>query len=192
MSGPAFACPSVIVLTDEDRTATALEQIAGAPTGSMLLIRRRQQDAALNDAVAIAATAAERGIMVSVSLSTPPKSLPVDAVHIPENALKNWRRTDLMRLNPLFISASAHGWSGIQKAAAVGVDAVLVSAVFTTKSHPDRSALGLYRFAALVQAASIPVYALGGMTYRQSRLTAAVGAVGFAGIGLFAAAGQAD
>tara|TARA_R110001599_G_scaffold55401_5_gene153322 strand:- start:39271 stop:39840 length:570 start_codon:yes stop_codon:yes gene_type:complete len=188
MSGSTGVWPSVIALTDEDRRATALDQIARVPAGGMLLIRRRHQAAAFNDAAAIAATAAERGIMISVSLSTPPKSLPVDAVHIPEHALKNWRRADLVRLNPSFVSASAHGWTGISKAAAVGVDAVLVSTVFATKSHPNHSALGLYRFAALVQASPIPVYALGGMTYDRSRRTTAVGAAGFAGIGLFTGA----
>ncbi len=186
MSGGTAVWPSVIALTDEDRRATALDQIARVPAGGMLLIRRRHQAAAFNDAAEIAATATERGIMISVSLSTPPKSLPVDGVHIPEHALKNWRHADLVRLSPSFVSASAHDWTGIRKAAAVGVDAILVSAVFATKSHPNRSALGLYRFAALMQASPIPVYALGGMTYDRSRRTAAVGAVGFAGIGLFA------
>lgn len=195
MSADNFMAPALIALTDEDRGVTAKDQLSQMPAGGMVLIRRRNQEHALDDAQTIATTAARQGVLVSVSLNKPPKSvtsLPIDGVHIPEHGLKNWRRVDLMRLSPRFISASAHGWVGIRRAAQAGVDAVLLSAVFATQSHPNQRALGLYRFATLVEAAPIPIYALGGMTFNRSRRTAAVGSIGIAGIGIFAASGQAD
>ncbi len=190
---PAFTdtWPSVIALTDEDRAPDASAQMAGVPRGGAVLIRRRDQDRALCDATALAADAAAQGILVSVSLSTPPRSLPAAGLHIPESALQHWRRTDLARLCPMFVTASAHGWAGIHKAAALGVDAVLLSAVFPTDSHPTRAALGLFRFAALVRDAPMPVYALGGMTCQRGRRTGALGAIGVAGIGGFARPGLA-
>ena len=184
--------PSMIALTDEDRGVTALHQIVTVPAGGMFLIRRRDQASALDEAAGIATKAAQKGVLVSVSLSTPPESLPADAVHIPERALKNWRRVDLARLNPSFVSASAHGWSGIRKAAILGVDAILLSPVFATKSHAIGKNLGLFGFAALVRAAPMPVYALGGMTVARGKRTASIGAIGIAGIGLFAEPVKAD
>lgn len=51
---------------------------------------------------------------------------------------------------------------------AVRADAVLLSPVFTTRSHPGAGALGLLRFLLLAQKSRIPVLALGGMTRRRA------------------------
>lgn len=67
-------------------------------------------------------------------------------------------REDLMRI------ATVHDAGEIEQANALGVDAVMLSPVFPTRSHPDGSSLGRDRFLALASLAQMPVIALGGMT----------------------------
>ena len=74
------------------------------------------------------------------------------------------------------------------RAALAGVDAVLLSPVFPTKSHPGAAPIGPLRFAAWVRECPLPVYALGGVSLQSARRLASSGAAGFAGIGGFAPA----
>lgn len=60
--------------------------------------------------------------------------------------------------------ATAHDARGIEAANAIGADAVTLSPVFPTRSHPDAPTLGPMRFRALAARARMPVIALGGMT----------------------------
>lgn len=50
-----------------------------------------------------------------------------------------------------------------------GVDAIFVSPVFATRSHPGAPALGRVRFQQLIHGARVPVIALGGMTAARAR-----------------------
>jgi thiamine-phosphate pyrophosphorylase len=56
-------------------------------------------------------------------------------------------------------------------------DALLLSPVFATRSHPNAVALTPVRANRMAQALSVPVYALGGVTSRNARLL-----YGFSGI----------
>ncbi|MFZ4411380.1 MAG: thiamine phosphate synthase [Paracraurococcus sp.] len=67
------------------------------------------------------------------------------------------------RQRRLLLTAAAHGRAGLTRARRLGADAVLLSPVFPTASHPGAPALGPFRWAALAQAAGRPVVALGGI-----------------------------
>ncbi|WP_299196213.1 thiamine phosphate synthase [uncultured Erythrobacter sp.] len=67
-------------------------------------------------------------------------------------------RGDLLHL------ATAHDLREVGEANRFGCDAMLISPVFGTKSHPGGKALGPTRFRALASHAQAPVIALGGMT----------------------------
>ncbi|WP_366409681.1 thiamine phosphate synthase [Novosphingobium sp. 17-62-19] len=60
--------------------------------------------------------------------------------------------------------ATAHSLREIAMAAREGADAVLLSPVFATRSHPGAAALGTVRFLLLARRSPLPVIALGGMT----------------------------
>jgi thiamine-phosphate pyrophosphorylase len=64
---------------------------------------------------------------------------------------------------PPILTAAAHGWRGVARARRLGADAVVLSPVFPTASHPGAPALGLLRWAALARRAGRPVVALGGL-----------------------------
>lgn len=72
------------------------------------------------------------------------------------------RRGDMLML------ATTHNLAEIAAANRIGADAVLLSAVFATASHPGATALGPMRFRTIAAHAQMPVIALGGMTQRNA------------------------
>ena len=186
--GIAVDLPRWIVMTDEDRMPVSLDLVAALPFGSAVIIRNRDQEQSLADARAVRELAARQGITISVSLSSPITGpLPTNGLHIPERSLVNWKASDLGRLQPGFITTSAHSRAAAWRGWCIGADAVLLSPVFPTASHPEGQALGLMRFAAIAGTCPFPIYALGGVTMRSVRRTLQVGAQGIAGISLFTA-----
>lgn len=73
------------------------------------------------------------------------------------------RREGLLHL------ATAHDLEEIGLANRLGADAVLLSPVFPTNSHPGGRTLGPARFRLLAQHSCVPVIALGGMTQHRVR-----------------------
>ncbi|KPF94051.1 thiamine monophosphate synthase [Novosphingobium sp. AAP83] len=64
--------------------------------------------------------------------------------------------------------ATAHSLAEIAEAVRVKADAVLLSPVFPTRSHPGGVVLGPVRFLRMARQSPIPVIALGGMTRRRA------------------------
>ncbi len=62
------------------------------------------------------------------------------------------------------LAASCHDEKEILKACELGLDFVVLSPVQATASHPDATPLGWEQFHALTGLATIPVYALGGVS----------------------------
>jgi len=62
------------------------------------------------------------------------------------------------------VGASVHTQAEARKAGELGLDYVVAGSVRKTPSHPGVAPLGWQGFDALVRAAGIPVYAIGGMT----------------------------
>ena len=73
------------------------------------------------------------------------------------------RRAGLLHL------ATAHNLAEIGLAARLGADAVLLSPVFPTRTHPGGAVLGAVRFRLLARKSKLPVIALGGMTPDRAR-----------------------
>ena len=65
--------------------------------------------------------------------------------------------------------ATVHGLREIGRANRLGAQAVVLSPVHPTRSHPGARALGRVRFLLLARRAHAPVIALGGMTERRFR-----------------------
>jgi len=61
------------------------------------------------------------------------------------------------------LTVAAHGRVGLARARRLRADAVLLSPVFATRSHPGAVPLGVLRWAALARRAGRPAVALGGI-----------------------------
>jgi thiamine-phosphate pyrophosphorylase len=73
------------------------------------------------------------------------------------------RRTDLLQL------ATAHNLHEIGLANSLAADAVLLSPVHSSRSHPGAPSLGSLRFRVLARYARTPVIALGGMNAQRAK-----------------------
>jgi len=102
-----------------------------------------------------------------------------DGVHLPRDAsIGEARRVMGPRA---LIGVSAHSAGELARAVAEGADFVTLSPVFPTGSKPwVTDALGLARFASLVETAMLPVYALGGVQRENARDCLKAGAYGIA------------
>jgi thiamine-phosphate pyrophosphorylase len=90
-------------------------------------------------------------------------------LHLPEaraREVPHWRA----RHPGWIVTVAAHSLGGLLRAGAWGADAVFLSPVFATASHPERSALGAARAALMAAQTSVPVYALGGIDARNAAL----------------------
>ena len=103
-----------------------------------------------------------------------------DGVHLPARVAAQWNTRPLPRHR--LLGVSCHDAGELAHAARIDADFATLSPVSNTASHPDHVAMGWQRFADLVADASIPVYALGGMTTADENRANDLGAQGTAAI----------
>jgi 8-oxo-dGTP diphosphatase len=82
----------------------------------------------------------------------------------------------------ILLGASCHTENEIKHAEKIGVNYICLSPVQATNSHPDQEGMGWDRFRSLVDNATTPVYALGGMTESDLAVAVECGAQGIAAI----------
>jgi 8-oxo-dGTP diphosphatase len=111
------------------------------------------------------------------------ESIGADGVHLSARQLKNLTERPLSRT--YLVGASCHDENDLVQAAALNVDFAVLSPVKCTNSHKTAEVLGWDRFGELVNAANMPVYALGGLGENDLPAAWATGAQGVAGISNF-------
>jgi 8-oxo-dGTP diphosphatase len=81
-----------------------------------------------------------------------------------------------------WVAASCHDERELRHARWIGVDFAVLSPVLATPSHPEARPLGWLEFQRLVRGASVPLYALGGMSRQHLETVRARGGQGIAAI----------
>ncbi|MEJ0043739.1 MAG: thiamine phosphate synthase [Rhizomicrobium sp.] len=170
--------PPLALFTDDARLADPLAAARALPRGSLVVVRAR--DAARREALTRAMLALGRDLVVLVADDPELAARSgADGLHLPERRAKDaahWRA----RFPRWVLTAAAHG----PARGDVHLDALFLSPVFPTASHPERAALTAVRANAIAQASATPVYALGGVEAGNARLLR--GFVGIAAIGALA------
>lgn len=103
-------------------------------------------------------------------------------VHLSSEELRGLRERPLPWTQ--WVGASCHDADELALASKLGCDFATLSPVMPTRSHPDAEPLGWPRFARLAEAASLPVFALGGVgpaDVAEARMHAAQGIAGIRG-----------
>ncbi len=175
--------PPLWFMTDRDRVADPLTAAARLPKGAGVVLRDYDAPGRAALAAALAALCRRAGLVLLVAGDERLAAASgADGVHLPQ-----WRAGDaagIRRRHPSWlVTAAAHDARAIRRAARAGADAVFVSPVFSTASHPGAPHLGSVRFAALVRTARVPVYALGGVDAGAAGRLRASGMAGVAAIG---------
>jgi thiamine-phosphate pyrophosphorylase len=172
--------PPLVLFTDDERLPEPLAAARALPRGSMVVVRSREAARREVLAQALFGIARTRDLFVLVADDAALAArLDADGLHLPErhaHQAAHWRA-----LYPRWLITAALHEGGTAPA---GVDAVFLSPVFQTRSHPDGASLSAVRANAIAQALTVPAYALGGIDARNAALLK--GFVGLAAIGALA------
>jgi thiamine-phosphate pyrophosphorylase len=187
----ATGLPRLILMTDSRRLPDPLPAVRMLPSGSAVIVREieRKRRAALVRQLRPVCRRRRIRLLVAADEVLARRA---DGLHLSEKlARAGARRWRLWRRPGGLVTAAAHSAGAIRRAAALGVDAVLLAPVFATASHPQARPIGPLRFARLVRTGPLPIYALGGIDEAGARRLLRSGAAGFAAIGALSGGAQA-
>lgn len=183
--------PRLILMTDAVRLPDPVPAVLALPRGSAIILR--EQDRAKRAALARELLALCRSRKVRLLIAGDWRlvcTIGADGLHLSEALVRHGRRDWRRALAPdRIVTAAAHSRRAIRLAAQSGVDAVLLSPVFATLSHPRAAALGPLRFARWVGESPVPLYALGGIDATRAKRLRGIELAGFAAIGALTASG---
>lgn len=155
--------PRAWFVTDPDRTRNLLAIIPRLPRGWGVIYRHFGAANRFVVGAALARACRLRGLVLLVSADPAlAAAIRADGVHWPEVRLRGVRK----RSTHFIETASAHSRAGLARAHQLGLDAAILSTVFPSRSPSASRAMGPLRFRLIAQAASLPVYALGGVNDR--------------------------
>jgi 8-oxo-dGTP diphosphatase len=195
----ALRLPSVYAITPADTQQTdwhvLRERVAGAIEQGVRLIQLRlplwSREAVRELAAALLSSARSRGAWLVLNEDIEGARQLGDGVGV---QLKSAQLSACAeRPLPLhqLVGASCHDAAELALAAAISADFATLSPVVPTASHPGTLPLGWERFEALAEAASLPVFALGGLSLADLDQARRCGAQGVAGIrGFWSGAGR--
>lgn len=155
------ACPILWAVTDARNDAMLECVLARLPRRSGVIFRHYHLDgnARRTRFAKLARLARRRGhVVVLAGCPCEARRWRADGAYGPPRLLARGPAT--MRL------ATVHSLRELARAQATRADAVLLSPVFPTRSHPGGKTLGPVRFRLLAARAGVPVVALGGMDQR--------------------------
>jgi 8-oxo-dGTP diphosphatase len=104
----------------------------------------------------------------------------IKTLHLKQHQLMQLRKGDLQQTKRYI--AACHDLVALQHAEQIGCDAVLISPIQTTQTHPERKALGWETLAQWTKHTHILVFALGGLHPDDLVKAQQDGAYGIAGI----------
>lgn len=170
--------PPFWALTDPKRVPNPIALARTLPRGGGIIYRHFGASSRVETAKKLSTLARKRGLTLLIG-NDPDLAAHVkaDGVHWPERALHKalkWRSSFAI------MTCAAHSRAAIRHAADMGMDAVLLSTVFASKSPSAAQPMGALRFRRLASGANLPVYALGGIRPENAGQVANFG--GFAAI----------
>jgi len=157
-------------MTDDERLPDPVRAARALPRGSLVIIRAR--DAKRRRALAEALSAQTNGFIL-LAADDPALANHLHGLHLPEARAREAAHWRAVRPGWV-ITVAAHSALALR---APYADAVLLSPVFATRSHPGAPTLTPARSRMMARASLVPVLALGGVNARNSGLL-----TGFSGI----------
>jgi thiamine-phosphate pyrophosphorylase len=174
-------------MTDDERLPDPLTAARALPRGSMVVVRAR--DTAKREGLGRDMLKVSRSHGFAVLVAADPVlavRLRADGIHLPEtqaHEAAHWRA----RFPSMMLTTAVHSLAAVMRARTLPVDAIFLSPIFATKSHPGGAALTALRASIIARASGKPVYALGGINGRNASLLACDAFSGIAAIGALAA-----
>lgn len=162
----ALQLPSTYAITNLAETSEAvfLPQLQRALDNGLRLVqvREKQLPAEAQKSFARRVVAICRPYAARVLLNTHVewvRELGADGVHLTSQQLMAMTQ----RPDDMWVGASCHDRTELERAANLGLDFVTLSPVLPTRSHPQAAGMGWPQFAGTIQDYPLPVFAMGGM-----------------------------
>jgi len=177
--------PPLLLMTDSKRLPDPSEIIPKLPKGSAVIVRGLTRLSKIKIINKIKPLCSKYKVKLLVSDDVKlALSYRLDGVHFSEQNLKKISACgSFPKPHPgFFISSACHSQRALHWAETAKVDAVLISPVFETQSHPIARILGRLGFQTFTNRTKLPCYALGGITQKTAQSLINSKACGFAGI----------
>ncbi len=157
------ALPNLLFFTDPERTPDPEAVAERLPAGAAVVFRAFGAPDAAARGARLREITRRRGLTLLVGADADlAVAIEADGVHLPERLAAEAPR--LRAAHPdWLITAAAHDEAAARSGAEAGVDALVVSPVFPSRSPSAGAPLGVEGLKRIVEAARTPVYALGGV-----------------------------
>ncbi|MDV7339861.1 thiamine phosphate synthase [Terasakiella sp. A23] len=186
LNAPDANFPPLFLMTDAKRLPDPSDFIPLLPKGSAVIVRHFSEQEKTNIIFKIKPVCRKHKIKILVS-DSPSLALrhQLDGVHFPEKTVRKIAGCGyLRRARPsLIFTAACHSARALNAAQKARLDAVLISPIFATQSHPGGKTLGPWTFQKLSRTKGLKTYGLGGINPKTAQRLITSRACGFAGIG---------
>lgn len=177
--------PSLILMTDSKRKQDFAKIIPKLPAHSLIIIRHFSAKEKYNLFKKIKYIS--RKFKVKLSVSDDMKFAlrhNLDGVHFPEKTTKKTAACGkIKRAKPdMFLTSACHSKTALIAAQKLKLDAVLISPVFPTYSHPFAISIYVKGFQRISRRSQIKCYALGGINTKTTQKLLSTRACGVAGV----------
>ena len=178
--------PPLLFFTDPDRTPRPWETAANLPAGAAVVFRHFGRPEAHDTARRLRDATGNRGVLLLIGLDADlAEAVGADGVHLPERGLD--QASPLSETHPdWLITGAAHAGSAL----AVGhLHARVLSPVFAAGGRSATTTpMGVPGFHTVAMSGTCPVYALGGIDWKNAQALIGSGACGLAGVASIQAA----
>lgn len=170
----------MLFFTDPDRTPDIEAAARRLPPGSAIVYRTFGDPEAAAQARKLLQIARTRKLRLLIGADEDlAAEVGADGVHLPERLAG---RIPYLKRRGWLVTCAAHSPLVARRALGAGAHAVVVSAIFASRSPSAGEPIGPLRLARLVRAAGGPVYALGGVNDETARRLLPAGLVGLAAV----------
>jgi len=179
--------PRLLFFTDPARVPDPEAVAERLPAGAGIVYRPFDAPDAVERGQRLARIAARRGLLLLAGADPVlAKAIGAGGVHLPQRLARG--AADIRSAHPPWrITAAAHDVEAVRAAQAAGVEAVVVSPVFPSRSPSAGAPLGVEGLTAMAASVVLPVYALGGVNAKTADALVGAGVYGLAGIEGFGA-----
>lgn len=185
LHAPSQKFPALLLMTDAKRLPDPRDLIPHLPPNSAIIIRHFSdyQKVCLIHKIKKLCHKHKVKLLVSDSLSLAINHR-LDGVHFSEKTLKKIAACGKMsRPKPnLLFTTACHNLRSLCAAERANMDAILLSPLFKTQSHPNQKTLGPWAASFYAQRTDLKVYGLGGINYKNGQRLSQARISGFAGI----------
>jgi thiamine-phosphate pyrophosphorylase len=177
------ALPTLWLFTDERVSdAVLIEAVARLPRGSGIIFRHTSLSSpkrkALFDRVRLSARR-NGNVLMLAGTSRQAQAWRADGWHAKASTRT---RLPCLAAKPMLCTRAAHTRRETLAAQKSGADAMFVSPIFATRSHPGAQWLGCVKLGLMLNGVRVPIMALGGITRHRARSLRKLGIAGWGAI----------